>query len=212
MSMLDEGNMLKFNSFRLALFGAILTISVSANAQSTAAFYTGSAGTLSNFVNATGWRFTANINMEVTALGYYDHGDPGFRAEHHVGLFAVSNPGVSLVETTLPSGLSGTLIDGSRFLNVSSTFLSAGTDYYLLADNNDSDQYVYDTGVSFAPQVTWLGFTDGQTNDIHSTPNHFGGLPGDLGPNFRFNPVPEPATMAALGAGLLALARRRRKA
>jgi len=185
---------------------------VAAHAQSTASFYNGG-GTQSTFGNATGWAFQVTTAVNVVELGYYDHGDPGFADRHTVGIFEVSNPGVALVETTLPAGTVAPLTDGSRFQSVTSTLLSAGVSYYILADNNGTDQFAYGSGaVTYAPEVTWLNYTDGVSNDIHDGVNQNSGLPGNLGPNFRFTPVPEPASICAIAAGLGLLARRRKRA
>jgi len=147
----------------------------------------------------------------VTSLGLLDLGAAGFASEHAVGLFAVSNPTVALATITLGTGMSGYALDGSRWVDLGTGVnLNSGVEYYLLADNFSVDMYAYGNGVSYAADVNWLGFTDGTSNSIFSNPIHNSGLPGDLGPNFRYQAVPEPATLVALGLGATALLRRKR--
>lgn len=179
-------------------------------AQTTAGTYAGG-GVETTFSLATGWRFTMSTDATVTSLGLLDLGNPGFASDHMVGLFAVSQPTVALATVSLSSGTSGYALDGSRWADLSSTVtLTSGVEYYLLADNFSVDMYAYGTGVSYAADVNWLGYTDGSSNSIFSNPTHYTGLPGDLGPNFRYEAVPEPATLIALGLGASALLRRKR--
>lgn len=177
-------------------------------AADTAGLYAGG-GTEGNFSSATGWFFTANADLNVTQLGVLDLGNPGLSEAHNIGIFRASD-GVNLVNATIGSGLSGDLIDGSRFVDVATTMLSAGEDYYIVADNWSSDAFAYGTGVTFDPNITWTGFGDAAANDIFSSVSSLGGLPGNLGANFRFDVVPAPSSVALLGVFGLAAGRRRR--
>jgi hypothetical protein len=174
-------------------------------ADSTAAFYNGG-GTLYNFVGkATGYFFTPNVNITVTALGLYDYGTPGFADSHDIGIFLAN--GTLVTDTTLASGLPGFAADGSRFVTVAAVTLSAGTQYYIEGDNWSNDLYGFGKGaVTFAPEITWNGFGDSNSNSIFDTVTNLGGFPGNLGPNFQFaSTVPEPGSIVLLGTGLATL-------
>ncbi|MCZ6543320.1 MAG: hypothetical protein O6768_06610 [Planctomycetota bacterium] len=153
-----------------------------------ASFHLGG-GTFSNLGNATGWRFTPTSDIIVNELGYFDADQDGLAESHEVGLFRVSD-GAALGGTTILAGFGSPLIGDSRFEPTPTPMeLTAGVEYYLLANNNLIDDFVFGQGnVGFAPQIDWLGFVEGSANDF-SDPIFFGrGVPGNLGPNFLIVP------------------------
>ena len=197
-----------------ALVLVFFVSTASANAATIAADYLGG-GSLNNYDNATGWEFTPNQNVQVSTLGLYDLDAAGFASAHDIGIFK-SSDGSAVVTTSLGAGTSGTYIpgtvDGSRVNNVAGVTLQAGTDYYILANNFSTDQYVFgNTAVAFASEITWNQFVEGSTNSIFSNALFNGGSPGNLGPVFTFTTVPEPATatLAMLGLGGLLMRRKR---
>ena len=150
-----------------------------------ASFHLGG-GTFRNVGNATGWRFTPTSDIVVNELGYFDADQDGLAESHEVGLFRVSD-GAALGGTTILAGFGSPLIGDSRFEPTPTPMeLTAGVEYYLLANNNLIDDFVSGQGnVGFAPQIDWLGFVEGSANDF-SDPIFFGrGVPGNLGPNFQ---------------------------
>src|SRR5205814_8231350 len=50
-----------------------------------------------------GWRFTANTNAEVTALGFYDDQKNGLTGNHPVGIYDVQTRQLVASTTVLPS-------------------------------------------------------------------------------------------------------------
>jgi hypothetical protein len=176
---------------------------------SIASVYDG-AGSESTFGGILGWFFTPNINISVTSLGVYDIGAPGFAEPHDIGIFLTD--GTSVVTATISAGLSGTLMSGSRFVPVSPTQLNAGTSYYIVANQFNTDGFSFGTGhVSYDPAIIWNGYGGGGGQDINGAFLDFGGQPGNLGPNFAFSAVPEPSSllMFAGGCAMLLAARRR---
>jgi hypothetical protein len=173
-------------------------------------------GTVQNYGGVVGFFFTPKVTLSVTDLGYYDHGTLGLTDSHTVGIFLAS--GTAVVNTSIPSGTgapfaAGT-VAGTRFQSITPTTLSAGTQYYIAADNNSNDKYAFgSSAVAFASQITWDGYADSGANNIFGSIVNAGGVNGSLGPNFRFDEsgVPEPATFALVISGLgLVLALRRR--
>src|SRR5262249_9195010 len=157
------------------------------------------------FGNATGWFFTPTVNIVVTDLGYYDHGAPGLSSVHQVGIFLAN--GTPVVNTTIPSGAAASFVagtvDGTRLVSIIPTLLTGVTQYYIEADNNGTDQFAFGTGaVTFASVITWNGFGDSNSNSIFGTVSNNGGLPGNLGPNFQFNGVPEPGSLVLMLGGI----------
>ncbi len=180
--------------------------SSTATADRTASFYDGQGSKL-NFSNALGWFFTPIQDIVVTKLGVYDLGSAGFADSHEIGIFTLDD--APLVTTFINAGLSGELIDGTRFVDVDATPLLAGTSYYIIADNVAADLFAFETGhVTYAPEIQWDGQGGSNTNSIFDGMTNFGPQEGNLGPNFQF--IPAPASIALLAMFGLAPARRSR--
>jgi hypothetical protein len=166
-----------------------------------------------------GWVFSVGTPITVTSLGVYDSaGDDGLSIPHDVGIYLQSDE--SLLESvTVPSGTSGTLIDGFRYESVSPFALAADTYVIVMtmpAFNADT-QWAEVSSFSTASGITYLNSAIDDGGSLHFPDPAFNGLyaPGFFGPNFTFtsSTVPEPSTYSALGLGLaalLAFARRRR--
>ena len=139
----------------------------------TAATYNGG-GTFSTFANATGFFFTPNVNISVDRLGYFDENQDGLASAHDVGIFLEN--GTPVTTTTILSGVGSPLIGQNRFEPITPMTLTASTPYYIVANNNTIDQFVFGTtAVSFTPQITWNGFGDATSNSIFSTVSNRGG-------------------------------------
>jgi hypothetical protein len=185
--------LLKFS----VIIGAALVLVSSARATNIAGDYTGG-GTVNTFTDATGYWFTPNVTIDVIDLGYYSHTGAGLASSHNVGIFTAG--GTELVSALIPLGTAATFVagtvGGTWTEAVAGTILTAGTQYYILADNNVNDSFVFGSGaVVYNSAITWNSFGDAPGTTITSgIPSMPGGLPGNLGPNFQFNAIPEPGT------------------
>ena len=190
---------------------AALALAGSLFAQTTAAQYLGGGTLTSGFARSIGWEFTVSTPMAVSALGVWDAGGDGLTKVHQIGLFRMSDSAL-LVSASLLDGVGSTLIDGSRFVNVPSTPLVPGTNYYILADDFSTDPYVSGNGsIGFSPEVNWLAVADTPVATIFGTPTFTPGTVGNLGPNFRYT-IPGPGAAGLLAFGTLLIGTRRRRA
>ena len=153
-----------------------------------------------------GWLFTANSDLQVTSLGYWDRGLDGLYGSHEVGIFTTA--GVLLTSATVPSGTAAPLTYNFRYVSTAPVTLLAGTDYVIGTFFGDiyqtSDSLaVYPTNLATSPEITFLGgrYLLGTALAMPSTSS------GDsrIGPNFQFSVVPEPGSLLLLGSGLLGL-------
>src|SRR4051812_15566279 len=56
-----------------------------------------------NVTHLVGWQFTANTNITVTSLGFYDNPVNGLTATHDVGIYDVATQALVLSGTVGPS-------------------------------------------------------------------------------------------------------------
>jgi hypothetical protein len=158
-----------------------------------------------------GWAFTLSKDVIVGELGYYDSRKDDLLEDHNVGIFDYS--GTLLMSAVVVPG--DTLDSWWRWNGTikGSTYLKAGR-YVIGGSTGLIDEYTWDpVGFVTAPEVTFVEdryVADGGFGltfpDVSA-----GGTTGWFGPNFKYEAVPEPATMAALGLGLAAVAARRRR-
>lgn len=184
----------------LTVVATTLLLASNAGATNIAGDYAGG-GTTANFTNATGYWFTTNEAIDVTALGYYSNSGGGLTDVHNVGLFTAG--GGELALALVPAGTAGTFIagtvGGTWTVAIADTILSASTQYYILADNNTTDTFVFGGGVTYDPAITWNSYGDAPGTTVTSgIPSMPGGSLGNLGPNFAFGAIPEPGTAALM--------------
>jgi hypothetical protein len=185
-----------------------------------------------------GWRFTVGADpIQVTELGFQDFGLNGLLGPHEVGIWRFSNSNL-IASVIVPSGTSGTLHGFFRYAPLDSPpTLLPGTTYVISGFDGGSDPIVWDAEISgsysggqFA-RIDVTGFsvnpaiTIGAAGTAHGPFQGSFGFPVALGvpdartalmgPNLRFEVVPEPSTLFVMGSGLIGLAglawRRKRK-
>lgn len=162
-----------------------------------------------------GWRFTLSDSLVVTQLGFWDERSDGLLQTHQVGIWAWDSPASPLLQATVPSGVSAPLDGQFRWVTISPAVLGAGT-YVIGAHGLDLDweNASANGSVTESPAVDYQGSYYSSANSGFSYPGTASGLSaGFFGPNFKYDPVPEPALLqlpVLLGMGGFALWRRRR--
>jgi len=195
-----------------ALTGA-LVLSGAVMAQHAINFDDGSGLIGANSDQSVGWQFDVNTAVFATHLAWHDDGGDGLVARHEVGIW--DSGGTLLTSAIIPAGTVATLDGIWRVVDIPDVLLAVGSGYIVGGYNGstsdvmryDVDNHVVDSRLDFV-DATFSGI-----NGIFERPTSFSVADtGFYGPSFKLDAVPEPATMAALGLGVAAMLRRRRRA
>jgi hypothetical protein len=133
-----------------------------------------------------GLEFVPWVDIEVSALGYYDHGQDGLRNDHKVVIWDY-NRVKTVTPTVIVNGAS--VLDGQfRYEPIAPVVLRAGTHYVVtFFGDMDGDPGTHPKEVVWAPELRYIGF--------HERDNSWG-FPStlwnylDVSGNFKFLPVP----------------------
>jgi hypothetical protein len=152
-------------------------------------------------ITATGndaLKFTANTDILVDALGYYDFLRDGFQFSHDVGIFD-SLSQVLLASVTITS--TDTVIGDFRYASITPLALEAGRSYLLVghATQSSVDRLAFPDSLRVDAAVTYEGYFYNFDSAL-TFPTLSSGAPA-IGPNFNIL-VPEPSTTQLGAAGV----------
>ncbi|MBX9581572.1 MAG: DUF4082 domain-containing protein [Gemmataceae bacterium] len=154
-----------------------------------------------------GFAFQANVNVDVTALGFYDDGMNGLTESHDVGIY--DGMGVLLASTTVTNadGLTGWF----RYHAIPTLSLTAGETYYIAATTG-LENYTWDPiGPMVDPSITFLEDRFVLSSTLAFPVDGPSEVFGWFGPNMMLDTaaVPAPAGLVLLGAAAPVLGLRR---
>jgi hypothetical protein len=151
--------------------------------------------------------FTPNVNITVTALGYYD----GVTYDHGVGLYDMTSTDLLAIATI--DGTGGSLVNDFYYNAITPVTLLAGKLYAIDGYYaGPPDKGVYATGgVGASPEITYNYYMYDYAGSGPDIPNN--SYPtGIFGPNFQYSVVPDGGTtLLLLSAAMIGLATLHRK-
>ena len=170
--------------------------------------------TSTSFNYPFGYDFTADANLQVTALGVYDDFGDGLDAAYEVGVW--NSSAVLLDSVLVPLGTTATLISGFRYQDLSTAIaLTNGASYRIGVLVPAFQELVNAAGSVVTDSITINTpdlFGSGATLSYPSTPS---GITGRAYMTGNMLLVPEPSAFWLVASGMLALAgtaRRRNRA
>lgn len=167
-----------------------------------------------------GFDFIPNVDLTVTALGWYDHDGVGLTHSHPVGIYVT---GTQILAAPSANILGSSALDTStnfRYVPVNPFTLLAGTTYTLIGYGAGPvfDQYVVNPagGITLGSGFDYVGLRTSRATGLEfpsSAPTNTNSLVQELfiGPNFQYTSVPEPQVAGLIVAGLLATFTARRR-
>ena len=174
----------------------------------------GTSGNQEDYSGFLGMDFNVLEDIKITSLGVFDDQSDGLFLSISVSLYERTQWSTPLAQITFPIGDTGTLVGGSRFMDLATTLtLSTGFQGSIVARG-------YGTGEkngNLASDVPWttndggglLEFVGDGRYGMHFPTNIDGGPANRYAAGtFQYEaatPVPIPATMLLLGTGLAGL-------
>ena len=195
-----------------------------------------SSGSQNTFAGTVGGIFhtTYSFYPQVNWLGYYDRNGDGLANSHLVTLWDNNTQGI-IASATVPAGTAAPLVNGYRWVQLSSTVQLNYGSYYIVGAQTDGVDLWGDIIVNNAPdngnngQITWngqyvqlgSGWEFSRAGRYDSAGNYPTAPPNQAGSDaiypvanlgFDVVPVPEPASLALLGlsAAVFLISKRRR--
>lgn len=161
--------------------------------------------------HSLGFAFTANQNLTVSSLGYYDSNRDGLTADHYVGIYDANH--TLLGSATV--GSAATLLGDFRYTTLNSAIqLIAGNTYFIAGTTGgSSDGWVYQASNIVTNGITYANSYFHANTTVLTFPESLAADRQYMTVNFNVNAVPEPETYAMLlaGFGLVGAITRRRK-
>jgi hypothetical protein len=151
-----------------------------------------------------GFRFRAETDFVVTALGAFDYLGDGFGHSHVIGLWDVAS-GSLMATATVNPGSGAPLVGQFRYVDVAGVTLTANREYIVAASEfygATRDLYASVPAAAFtmAPDLSYLAPRSAAEAPGLVFPELEIGAPfsGVFGANFQVTAVPEPSTWALL--------------
>lgn len=161
-----------------------------------------------------GYDFTADANLQVTALGVYDNLEDGLASTYEVGIW--NSSAVPLGSVVVPSGTGATLISGFRYQDLSTAIPLTNGASYRIGALVTAGQELVNAGSVVTKSITIDTpdlYTTGPTLSYPATLSGYS--PPKMYMTANMLLVPEPSAVLLVGSGLLALvaaAKRRNRA